>query len=210
MDIDFMMQDTFALTRPQWKLASDFDEAGRAFADAVAQNYKSQEAEKAAEPEDADDGSSSDGGDDDELQVPEMDDVHSSSEEVETEVTPVPTATNGRLNDILQNLPNGDNKQDSDFEEHIVVTRHEEERDPEAEADFDRELAKMMTESIDSRKFERKPLFDVPLPMRRANRDTSHAGDESPTDGTATPPRTMAFSLMTKKGNRQQVQQAYS
>ena len=90
MDIDFMIQDTFALTRPQWKLASNFDEAGRAFADAVTQNYKSQEVEKVAEPEDADDGSSSDGGDDDELQVPEMDDVHSSSEEVETEVTPVP------------------------------------------------------------------------------------------------------------------------
>ena len=206
MDIDFMIQDTFALTRPQWKLAANFDEAGRAFADAVAQNYKSQESEKAAEPEDADDGSSSDGGDDDELQVPEMDDVHSSSEEVEAEVTSISTAANGRLNDTSQNLPNGDSKQDSDFEEHIVVTRHEEERDPEAEADFDRELAKMMSESIDSRKFERKPLFDVPLPMRRANRDTSHAGDESPTDGTATPPTTMAFSLMTKKGNRHQVQ----
>ena len=86
MDIDFMIQDTFALTRPQWKLATNFDEAGRAFADAVAQNYKTQEPEKAPEPEDADDGSSSDGGDEDEFQVPEMDEVHSSSEEAETEV----------------------------------------------------------------------------------------------------------------------------
>lgn len=48
-------------------------------------------------------------------------------------------------------------------------------------------------------------MFDVPLPMRRAQRDATVAGDESPTDGTATPPNTMAFSLMTKKGNRQQV-----
>lgn len=63
----------------------------------------------------------------------------------------------------------------------------------------------MMSESVDSRKFDRKPMFDVPLPMRRAQRDTPTAGDESPTDGVSTPPNTMAFSLMTKKGNRQQV-----
>jgi regulator of nonsense transcripts 2 len=63
----------------------------------------------------------------------------------------------------------------------------------------------MMSESIDSRKFERKPMFDVPLPMRRAARDISNTADDSPTEGTVTPPTTMAFSLMTKKGNRQQV-----
>lgn len=79
--------------------------------------------------------------------------------------------------------------------------------DPEAEADFDREFAKMMAESLDSRKFDRKPLFDVPLPMRRAQKDIPVAGDESPVEGTSTPPNpnTMAFSLMTKKGNKQQV-----
>lgn len=87
-----------------------------------------------------------------------------------------------------------------------MVTRQEEERDPEAEADFDRELAKMMAESLDSRKFDRKQLFDVPLPMRRVPRDTINAADDSPNDRTATPPpKTMAFSLMTKKGNRPQV-----
>ena len=87
------------------------------------------------------------------------------------------------------------------------MTRQEEERDPEAEAEFDRELAKMMSESLDSRKFDRKPMFDVPLPMRRAQRDTTIIGDDSPNEGTSTPPsaNTMAFSLMTKKGNRQQV-----
>ena len=86
-----------------------------------------------------------------------------------------------------------------------MVTRQEEERDPEAEADFDRELAKMMSESLDSRKFDRKPLFDVPLPMRRAPRDNPNAAEDSQNEGTSTPPNTMAFSLMTKKGNRQQV-----
>lgn len=102
---------------------------------------------------------------------------------------------------------NGDSKHDSDFEEDIVVTRQEEERDPEVEAEFDRELAKLMSESLDSRKFDRKPMFDVPLPMRRAQREnTANTADDSPNEGTATPPtvNTMAFSLMTKKGNRQQ------
>ena len=97
--------------------------------------------------------------------------------------------------------------QDSDFEEEIVVTRQEEERDPEAEAEFDRELQKMMSESLDSRKFDRKPVFDVPLPMRRAQRPQTAGSDGSENEGSVTPPtaKTMAFSLMTKKGSKQQV-----
>jgi regulator of nonsense transcripts 2 len=41
-------------------------------------------------------------------------------------------------------------------EESIVVTRQREEVDPEDEADFEREYAKMMAESLESRKHERK------------------------------------------------------
>jgi len=62
-----------------------------------------------------------------------------------------------------------------------------------------------MAESIDSRKFDRKQMFDVPLPMRRAPREAGNPADDSPNEGATTPPNTMAFSLMTKKGNRQQV-----
>ena len=100
---------------------------------------------------------------------------------------------------------NGSSKPGSDFDEDIFVTRQAEEHDPEAEAEFDRELAKMMSESMDSRKFERKPLFDVPLPMRRAPREFPTASEDSPSESTVATPNTMAFSLMTKKGNRQQV-----
>ena len=86
MDIDFIIQDTFALIRPQWKLAANLDEAGRAFAELVKQNYKSQEQEKALEAEEPDEGTSSDDeADDDELPVPEMD-AQSSSDEAEAEV----------------------------------------------------------------------------------------------------------------------------
>ncbi|KAL8654506.1 MAG: hypothetical protein Q9210_001451 [Variospora velana] len=190
MDIDFMVQDSFALTRPQWKLNTNFEEAGRLFANLVKQNYKAQGPGKTQEPEPAEDEApSSDEDDGEDVPVPEMDDGQESSDEAEAEP-----------------MINGDTKHDSDFEGDIIVTRQEEERDPEAEADFDRELAKMMSESLDSRKFERKPVFDVPLPLRRAQREITSTGDDSGNERTATPSNadTTAFSLMTKRGNRQQ------
>lgn len=66
MDIEFIVQDVFALTRPQWKLASNIEEASRAFQLAVAQDQKTSGLDKAAEPADADSDGPSDG---------EMDDV---------------------------------------------------------------------------------------------------------------------------------------
>jgi regulator of nonsense transcripts 2 len=91
-------------------------------------------------------------------------------------------------------------------EEAIVVTREEEEVDPEDEADFEREYAKMMAESLDSRKHERKSTFDVPLPIRRKDANTANEilSDET-VNHSDTPVGTMAFSLLTKRGNRQQV-----
>ena len=62
-----------------------------------------------------------------------------------------------------------------------------------------------MAESLDSRKFERKAVFDVPLPIRRAQRDATTATEETAERDAQTAPDTMAFALMTKRGNRQQV-----
>lgn len=87
MDIEFIVQDSYASTRPQWKLAASYDEAGRAFAELVAQNYKIQEPEKTVEVEPVEDGiSSSDEAYEDEPPIPDMDDGHSSSDEIEAEV----------------------------------------------------------------------------------------------------------------------------
>lgn len=99
-----------------------------------------------------------------------------------------------------------DSESDEDEEEQIFVARQEEERDPEAEADFDRAFEKMMSESLESRKFERKSMFDVPLPMKRSTREPAaeeHKENKEEPSRPAT--NTMAFSLMTKRGNRQQV-----
>ena len=64
----------------------------------------------------------------------------------------------------------------------------------------------MMAESLESRKFERKPLFDVPLPMRRKDREVATNTDSTSEEPAGpAPSSTMAFSLLTKRGNRQQV-----
>ena len=90
MDIEFVINDTYAAIRPQWKLLMGLEEAGSAFATAVAQNYKTQETEKAPEPEEPEDDGSSDGGEDDNPRVREAEDGQSSSEEVEAEVDQTP------------------------------------------------------------------------------------------------------------------------
>ncbi len=98
-----------------------------------------------------------------------------------------------------------------DEEESIVVTRQEEEIDPEDEADFEREYAKMMAESLESRKHERKATFDVPLPMRRKEINTANEPwAEEPTTSSTIPPGTIAFSRLTKRGNRQQVKNVFA
>ncbi|KAF4982076.1 hypothetical protein FZEAL_2228 [Fusarium zealandicum] len=187
MDIEFLIQDTFALTRPQWKLAAGLEEAVKAFQLAMAQDQKSAGVDKLADVDDAtSDPSSDDDGDDVDVDVDVDDNDDSASEEEEAE-------------DVEE-----DSDSESTFEEEaIVVTRQEEEVDPEDEADFEREYAKMMAESLESRKFERKQLFDVPLPVRAKNREAASSAEGVSSE--AVPGNTMAFSLLTKKGNRQQV-----
>ncbi|TGO32134.1 hypothetical protein BHYA_0348g00050 [Botrytis hyacinthi] len=191
MDIEFIVSDVYAATRPQWKLASNIEEASRAFQLAMAQDQKTAGIEKVAEPEEPDSEASSDEGD---AGIPEGDgdDVSLDSEE-ETEID---------ANTDNLTSPTGNESEEDNFK----VTRQEEEIDPEDEADFEREYAKMMAESLDSRKFERKATFDVPLPMRRKDREVANpselpkenTSENSPSSGT------MAFSLLTKRGNRQQ------
>lgn len=84
MDIEFTIQDAYAATRPEWKLAPGLHEAAAAFADAVKQNYQTASMAQAAEPEELEDESASDdGADDEDLPVPEAEEERSSGEEGE-------------------------------------------------------------------------------------------------------------------------------
>ncbi|KAI9851881.1 MAG: hypothetical protein M1838_002452 [Thelocarpon superellum] len=189
MDVDFLVHDTFAITRPQWRLAAGLEDAARIFTEAVAQNYKAQDVDKTVELEESEDEASSDEhNDEDDVRDPGMDEGGSSGEEAENPPADEPA-------------PDDEESE----EESIVVTRQREERDPEADADFDREFAKMLADSLDSRKLDRKQMFDVPLPMRRHHRDPSTTTAEDAGESGATEvSETMAFSLLTKRGNRQQ------
>ena len=86
MDIDFIVQDTFAIIRPQWKLATNLEEASRCFAEVVKQNYKTLEMEKSIEPEEPEDDLIDGEADDDDLPVPEMRSRQSSGDEADAEV----------------------------------------------------------------------------------------------------------------------------
>ncbi|KAL7933816.1 armadillo-type protein [Trichoderma chlorosporum] len=185
LDIEFLVLDTFALTRPQWKFVEDIEEATKAFQLAIAQDQKTAGVDRVAEADDATSGPSSEdeNGDLDDVEADGDGDDESASEEEEE-------AEDG----------DSGSTHESEFDEAIIVTRQEEVVDPEDEAEFEREYAKMMSESLESRKFERKQLFDVPLPVRSRNREQSMPTGSGETGQSGT----MAFSLMTKRGNRQQ------
>ncbi|KAG8626359.1 hypothetical protein KVT40_005304 [Elsinoe batatas] len=192
MDIDFLVQDTLAQLRPQWKLATSFDEASQKFAEACRQNYQHTTAAKEQEPEEPEELPSSDENrEDGEEDGPAVNGHSPSESEIEDQ--------------------NGDEVAGHESEdEQIIVTRPEEMRDPEADADFDRELAKLMSDSVESRKFDRKQVFDVPLPMRRNVQNNAAAPTTEPDDAPAPAPasvpngNTMKFALLSRRGNKQQ------
>ena len=204
MDIDFVIQDTFNMLRPHWKLVTDdLQEAGRVFAEACKHNYQDSALSKTPEPEEP------------EAMAPELEDSDGEDDPVDGEEDGVPHGEGADVksdpDELGADAGEDTHMSSSDESEHFVVTRPEEQRDPEADAEFDRELAKMMAESVESRKFERKPMFDVPLPMRRAQREIAMAttADDSDTEIPAPSvtdgPEKMKFALLSKRGNRQQV-----
>lgn len=75
------------------------------------------------------------------------------------------------------------------------------EADIEAEEEFNRDLAKMLADTTEARKQERKtgpPVFDTAVPLIRRAQQSKE--DSKPSSGTH-----MQFSLLSKKGGKQQV-----
>jgi len=182
------------MVRPQWKLVTDLDEASKAFAEAVQMKYKQEASDRNTEDADEADSSSDEEALGEEENAAEVEAHDSSGEEGEEGAD--------------EQSDHEQAGESSSEEEHIIVVREEEKLDPEAEAEFDREFAAMMAESLDSRKNERQGRFDVPLPVRKAQRPVADIIEEGNTSGNEAPlptTNTMAFQLMTKKGNRQQV-----
>lgn len=85
LDVEFMVQDSYALVRPSWKIATEVDEAARLFSEAVAANYAGIGPDKAVEVDD-EMGSSATS---DELEaddIPKAREDESSSEEAEVRI----------------------------------------------------------------------------------------------------------------------------
>lgn len=198
MDIEFVVQDTFNALRPQWKLVlNDPPEASRVFGESVRQNYQEAPLNRVSEPEEP------------EPEEHDFEGEDSDDAAIDGEMRPR-SAEDGEGDEVHEDAAGSAEASSSDESEHIVVTRPSEQRDPEADAEFDRELAKLMSESVESRKFERKPMFDVPLPMRRHVREAAptnadDSDNETPAPAPPSEPGKMQFSLLSKRGNRQQV-----
>lgn len=81
------------------------------------------------------------------------------------------------------------------------IARRDEAYEQEAQDDFEREFARMLADTNDLRKQERAktaaPVFDTAVPIvRKAPKAAAEAGESH-----------MQFSLLSKKGNKQQVRQ---
>ncbi|CAN8103122.1 unnamed protein product [Discula destructiva] len=189
MDIEFIVHDIYKDTRPQWKLASNLEEASKAFELILAQQRKAAGVGP-QEIEEQDDEPSGSSTEDEMADVDAEDDADSVASD------------GGEVVDEEGEVDEQSSSEESD-DEAIIVTREEEQFDPEWDADFEREYAKMMSEGAETRKLERRPAFDVALPVRSRPRDPTTAGDQADGGAVAPAPK-MAFSVLTKKGNKQQ------
>ncbi|KAI9031872.1 armadillo-type protein [Phycomyces nitens] len=183
MDVDFMVTDTLEMLRPQLQIFTSYEEANEAVDRMLLEQLKSVQGSEGKVQDDGfeeselSESSSDEGEDDDRMGSRDLEDEREDGYE-----------------EVIGN----------DGDEDVVVLKHKEEPiSTEDDDEFEREFSKMMSESIESRKFEKKSvILDVPIPMNlrgaqdrrtaaqsRVNEDDSH----------------MSFTLLTKKGNRQQV-----
>jgi regulator of nonsense transcripts 2 len=86
MDVEFVVQDAYSLTRPEWKIVTDLEEASQVFMEAVKQNYQPATTGKPAEVDEEEMSASDDDAerpDDDDVAVPDDDEDKSSNEDAE-------------------------------------------------------------------------------------------------------------------------------
>jgi regulator of nonsense transcripts 2 len=184
MDVEFMVMDTLELLRPNLHMIATYEDANEVVDQMLLEQLKAVQGGDAKLQEDGfedsgPDSSSSDEGEDEEL----LEDKEEAADEDEDEP-------------MKQEL--------GDEDEDVVMLKKKDELAQEEDEEFEKEFSKMMSESVESRKFEKKSaMLDVPIPMHlRGGQDRrTTATNPDPTNGK------MSFTLLTKKGNRQQVKQ---
>ncbi|WVW79596.1 hypothetical protein I302_101565 [Kwoniella bestiolae CBS 10118] len=173
MDVDFMLTDTLDTLRPKMPHLRTFNEAAAKVDEILALG--------AGE----DDESDSEGSEEGDRNVPE-DPLESN----EAEVIPAPNENN-----------------EEEEEDNVVLIRKEEtekhsEMDEQAQSEFDREFAKLLADTTDARRDQRKnapPVFDTAVPLIRKKHEEKEVAAGQGGEGK------MQFMLLSKKGNRQQI-----
>ncbi|CAG8551824.1 10052_t:CDS:10, partial [Dentiscutata erythropus] len=177
MDIEFMIADLFEMLRPNMILYKTYEEAAEEVDQKLLLNQKAAGGVAKSQDESL-----------------EESELSSSSSEDEDGREYLGSAVEGEGSDEEQADTEEIEGVDDD-NELVVHTNRPDKISIEEDEEFEREFSRMMTESMESRKYERKPaMLDVAIPMHPKSVDK--AADQI--DGS------VSFTLLVKKGNKQQ------
>nr|GAT56787.1 nonsense-mediated mRNA decay factor [Mycena chlorophos] len=182
MDVDFMLSDSLEAVRPKLEIPASLEAAATAVDEMFNQAYQNSE---------PDAGSGDDSGDEDERH-PE---TEREEDDDDTPESPVDERAPSPDEPVVLSASNS-------MQENLGPSE-------EADAEFAKELAKMVTDnSAESRKVDKKTalaLWDAAILPQAARKKRVDEGDE---DGTASEdPNMMSFTVITKRGNKQQTRQ---
>ena len=164
MDVKFEVQDLFEKLRPNAKVHESLVEAAEALNEIVAKQAKPFGGVPGNAAEGSD-GTSEKSDDEEEQVVPGEEEEPDEEEERvdETEVLPSGPPLTFQIA--------GTEALEQDEEEEVVLRNRK--VDPEVDEEFEREFARIMSESIESRKGASKAVFDVEPPTVRARMQPS-------------------------------------
>ncbi|KAF9322104.1 hypothetical protein BG003_006949 [Podila horticola] len=178
LEIEYMIEDTFTELRPKLRRFQTYEEAVVAVESLLGPLGTNDQSNVGNDDSDSDDSDNDEDGDDD-GQDDEDDDSYDDDDGMEDDEDSHAM------------------RQMEDEEQAVVLTNHNKPAEP-VDEDFEREYLKMMTESLESRKFERKHLtLDVAIPIIRPADRREEPKTENPDH--------VSFTLLTKKGNKQQM-----
>ncbi|KAF9379387.1 hypothetical protein CPB97_008981, partial [Podila verticillata] len=178
LEIEYMIEDTFTELRPKLRRFQLYEEAVAAVESLLGPLGTNDQSNVGNDDSESDDSDGDEDGDDD-GQDDEDDDSYDDDDGMEDDEDSHAM------------------RQMEDEEQAVVLTNHTKPAEP-VDEDFEREYLKMMTESLESRKFERKHLtLDVAIPIIRPADRREEPKAENPDH--------VAFTLLTKKGNKQQM-----
>ncbi|KAJ3066697.1 hypothetical protein HDU98_010017 [Podochytrium sp. JEL0797] len=198
MDVEFLMIELFELVRPKAVLWKGYEEAVDAFNVLAVKHVALREEESGGVGAGMGVGQSEEEGEEEDGERGGREGDGGVGEEGVGEVE----------EGVVVQLPVDEVQEEEEEEEEeaaVVVHLPEQEVDAELEAEFDREFSKMMMDSLESRKGDKKmQAFDVAIPVKKGVVFQGAAGGGG--EGAGKPgSEGVMFSFLTKKGNKQQM-----